>query len=306
MKMNRLAMPSFNTTLMGVVKGVADYFDLGLTPATVFGGSGHAFIINIHKELCPSGPYCWNRSEFDRLLAKLGVGVTHLGAFSATSSAEERAAIERKICAALDAGTPCALLNLENQLITGYDAEGFDTAQPWECAKDFPPSRLSFGSWKELGEHVYVNFSVFEKMLPAERKTTIVQSLEFAGDARKNPTRYSMDGYGFGPDGYTNWIAAVDKSGASHGNWWNATVWSECRAMASDYFGEIQMEYPAVADFAAELAEVYHDVSGLLREAGDKDLASGRKVEVLREAQQKEAMAASAMGAFAAALRRMN
>ena len=48
----------------------------------------------------------------------------------------------------MDEDSPCSLLNMENQLITGYDDTGFDTAQPW-CPhnKDFPPRRLSSGTW---------------------------------------------------------------------------------------------------------------------------------------------------------------
>jgi hypothetical protein len=303
MKMNRLAMPPFNTTLMGVVKGGTDYFGLNISAATVFGGSGHAFIINIHKDLGPSGPYCWNRTEFDRLLGNLGLRVKHLGFFAATSSPDDRAAIERRVREALDMGTPCALLNLENQLITGYDAEGFDTAQPWECAKDFPPARLSFGSWKELGDRVHVSFSTFEKVPPVNRRTVILESLEFALDVRKNPAQYAMEGYGFGADAYANWIAAAPKFGDSHGNWWNATVWSECREMASQYFGEIQREYAGAADFAGELADAYHDLAELLKQVSDKTMNSDAKVELLREAQQKEAAAASALRAFVAAFR---
>ncbi|MBI5094687.1 MAG: hypothetical protein HZB26_19905 [Candidatus Hydrogenedentes bacterium] len=303
MKMTNLAMPGFNTTLMGVVKGVVDYFGIEASPATVFGGTGHAFLINIHKELCPSGPYCWKRAEFDRLLGNLGVQVRDLGFYSRASSAEERAKVERRLCAALDVGTPCALLNLENQLITGYDAEGFFTAQPWVCVNDFPPARLSFGSWKEFGDRVHASFFAFEKARPSDRRTIILQSLDFAIDLQKNPSQYSMDGYGVGPDAYANWIAAAPKFGASHGNWWNATVWSECRAMASEYFGEIQREYAGTSALAAELAEVYRDLASLLQRVSDKDMDSDTKVGLLREAQAKEAAAVSAAGAFSAVFR---
>ena len=57
-----LKMYPFETTLMGVLKGVADYFDIAVSDAWLFGGSGHAFLINIHEQLCPSGPYVWKLS----------------------------------------------------------------------------------------------------------------------------------------------------------------------------------------------------------------------------------------------------
>jgi hypothetical protein len=74
MPLTNLAMPRYNTTMMGVLKGVLDYFALPTTDAYVFGVSGHAFLINIHNRLCPSGPYCWNSSgmmEQIHLLARI-------------------------------------------------------------------------------------------------------------------------------------------------------------------------------------------------------------------------------------------
>ena len=58
MKIERLAMPRFNTTMMGVLKCALDYYKIDVDAPTVFVASGHAFLINIHQQLCPSGPYC--------------------------------------------------------------------------------------------------------------------------------------------------------------------------------------------------------------------------------------------------------
>ena len=44
--------------------------------------------------------------------------------------------------------------------------------------------------------------------------------------------------YGFGPDAYERWLAALESDDIDvHGNWWNASVWGECRAFAAEYFG---------------------------------------------------------------------
>ena len=45
---------------MGVVKGAMDYSGIKTSDARAFGGSGHAFLINVHRQLCPSGPHCWD------------------------------------------------------------------------------------------------------------------------------------------------------------------------------------------------------------------------------------------------------
>ena len=40
--------------------------------------------------------------------------------------------------------------------------------------------------------------------------------------------------------------------GATHGNWWNATVWGECRNFAGAYMAEIAEWFPSAAELASE------------------------------------------------------
>jgi hypothetical protein len=81
-----LKMYPFNTTLMGVLKGVFEYFRIPVSDPWLFGGSGHAFLINIHEELCPSGPYVWNYKTFFELVRKLGIEMKDLGFFHPKST----------------------------------------------------------------------------------------------------------------------------------------------------------------------------------------------------------------------------
>src|SRR5437762_12800203 len=90
-------MRPFQTTLMGAAQGVLDYYGSPITAPFLFGASGHAFLINIHPELCPSGPYCWNHARFDALLRNTGVERVPLGSFSAESSPADRAAVQAAI-----------------------------------------------------------------------------------------------------------------------------------------------------------------------------------------------------------------
>ena len=303
MKLAHLAQPPFNTTRMGVVKGALDYYRTEVTAPTVFGASGHAFLINIHKELCPSGPYCWNAAAMVPLLRNIGVEMTDLGFFSPQSAPAERAGVEKKLRDALDHGIPCSLLNMGNQLITGYDDDGFQTVQAWAPKVDFPPARLSFGSWKELGKEIHVSFYTLQSVTPAERRKTVLDSLDYAVDLHTNPAKHSMKDYGIGPDAYSNWIGAAPKSGDSHGNWWNATVWSECRQMASRYFAEIQREFSAVAQSASELVAAYADIAGALGRLSDKKMPAAEKIALLAETRDKEAAAIRKVATVAASLR---
>ena len=95
MKLKDVRQPPFNTSLMGVMRGVADYYGYGLSTPALYGGSGHAFLINVHDQLCPSGPYVWDRKPFFRLLRNRGLEVRELGFFTSASPTEEREAVEQ-------------------------------------------------------------------------------------------------------------------------------------------------------------------------------------------------------------------
>ena len=290
MKVESIDQPPFNTTLMGVLRGVLDHFDLGSTNAALYGGSGHAFLMNVTEELCPSGPYCWKYDSFFGLLRNLGVEMTGLGFFSRESGTPERAAIEASLKGLLDRGVPCSLLNMENQLVTGYDEEGFFTAQPWAPHVQFPPGRLSYGTWAELGNEVHVSFFSFRRIQPARSEKTIADSLRFAAELHRHPSRYTDKPYAVGAEAYAAWIAAVRKGhGGSHGSWWNGMVWAECRARAAEYFGEIAEAHPQVAADARALAAEYRLVAECLQNASDKAMDADEKVALLERAARAEA-----------------
>lgn len=302
-RLGTLKQPPLDTTMVGVLKGVSDYHGLNLSEPMIFGLSGHAFLINIHIELCPSGPYVWKRETMDPLIENMGMKMTDLGFFGPMANKEARKRVEKQLCEALDAGIPCSLINMENQIINGYDETGFFSAQPWAPHNPFPPARLSFGTWYEFGEEFHVNFYTIEKVKPIDREAAILASLDYAADMHKNPMKYSTAAYGVGPKAYDNWINAVPTSGSSHGNWWNATVWSECRLMAARYFAEIGKENKGVAGLCLKLKNRYLNISGNLGKVSNKEMASEEKIELLKETKRWEAEAMEDVEKLSAALR---
>jgi hypothetical protein len=287
-KLEGLKQPPHSTTLMGVVKGALDYYGIKVSDAWAFGGSGHAFLINIHKELCPSGPYCWKYDGFTPLVRSLGLETADLGFFHKGSTPAERAAAEKELRENLDKGLACSFNNMENQLIAGYDEKGLIFLRPWECSPEVTPARLSFGSWQEFGDEVHVNFFVLRKVKPEEELKVIRDSLGYAVDLFRNPTRYSLKDYGIGPDAYDNWAKAAPEHLASHGNWWNATVWSECRKMAGAYFAEIAGKLPGIAAPAGELSAAYAEIGGLLERIADKEMPTADKVRIAGDLKRRE------------------
>ena len=192
---------------------------------------------------------------------------------------------------------------MEHQVIAGYDDAGFFSAQPWGAEPKFTPERLSFGTWKEFDEEVHVNFYTIDEVESSDRQTAILASLDYAVDMHQNPAEHGTEAYGVGPLAYDNWIAAVPAWGSGHGNWWNATVWSECRRMAGAYLSEIGEENVDVADLCSQLSNEYRTIAENLRRASDKTMDSEEKIRLLKETKQLEAAAIEGVEKLAAALR---
>ena len=292
MQVAGLEQPPYDTSLMGVVKGGLDHYGLGHTAAEAFVVSGHAFVINIHEELCPSGPYVWNYETFMRLVRNLGLDMEPLGTLlAATSTADEKADLEGKVKSAMDEGAVCSLLNLDNQLLLGYDDEGLIAAQPWSAVVDSTPGRLTFGTWQEYAAGPPVTFFKFTEAPPSS-KTPVHEALDFAVEVWENSDRYVEEHYGLGAAAYANWLGAIDAGhGDEHGNWWNAVVWAECRERAGDYFQSVAAaEFPGAIDRqrARLLAIDYRALSRLLYRASDKTAPVEQKHLLVTKARDLE------------------
>lgn len=289
MKMNQIHVPPFNNTLMGLIRSACDYYSIDHSDAMLYGGSGQAFLMNIHQELCPSGPYVWNHQPFFDLLKNLGIQLNDHGLFTLDGPSEVQR-IEQYIVQQLDKNIPCALVNLENQMILGYDETGFTLSQPW--GSDFPGNHLTFGSWDEFGEDQFACFYTFESTTSIDKTTIFRASLEYALDLTDSADAHSEEGYATGLAAYDNFIHAVQEGhGSSHGNAWNATVWAECRKMASSYFVEMGNALPKVSAQCGELAQDFALIAEGLTKAADKGIPIKPKVTLLNEIKTLEANA---------------
>jgi len=273
-----LKVPPVNTTLMGVVRGVSELYGYPHSIPMLYGISGHAFMINIHEQVCPSGPYCWKRELFYELLANAGIAMKDQGFFTQESSYADREVLERSLRASLDAGNPCAVVNMEFQLIAGYDEDGFFASQPWG-AHDVTPGHITFSTWEELGEEVHANFFVFKKNTALPLDDLVRRGIEYALDVIANSSNHTSSPYYAGIKAYETWISAAEQGEcATHGNWWNATVWSECRLMASEFVLEVGKKFPEVADVTLRLSHLYKILADALARVADKKVKSKEKV----------------------------
>ena len=294
MAISGLQQPPHNTSMMGVVAGALDGFGLDVSASEAFALSGHAFVINVHEELCPSGPYCWDGTRFFERLPSLGIRVERLGMALPNAPADEKAALEEAVRGALARGSICSLLHLDNQLVLGQDADGFLLARPWGEVDSTPP-RLTFGSWSEYQMGPPLTFFEFQRCGEANTKArkAVFAALDLALALWREPGRFAETGYGVGPDAYANWLAAIDAGhGDEHGNWWNGVVWAECRQQAGDYFQSLAAaDFPGPLDQeqARHLAIGYRNAAKLLHRASDKTAQAEAKRGFVAEARDIEA-----------------
>jgi AraC-like DNA-binding protein len=293
MELKNLKQNNLCTTLMGCMKGASDFYELDWTVPQLFGYSTHAFMINIHAELCPSSPYAWKKDHF--WMAMRNMGIRKAGAVDLRKGAapEELGQAEKKLRNHLDSGKLCVLDFLEHQLISGYDTKGFIILQPWNGeAKSELPS-LTFGSWKEAFDREgWVMFTLLEKEdLRADEPTLLRSALTAALRMRTSPGEFQIPGYQSGDGAWEGWLAGIERGmGTSHGNWWSAIVWKECRMMAGEFFAELEpsMKSNETKELCRELAGLYRDCSAQLdiakergapAEAQKAALAKGRELD---------------------------
>ncbi len=298
MQLNGLRQEPGHNSFVGAVTGAGRYLGLPGDANWYSGATAHAFALNIHTELCPSGPYLCPRQPLLDLLANTGLRAEELGWYSEANTAAERAAAEERLRAHLDAGWPGLLMNLEWQLVTGYDETGFDTAQPNAPEHDFPPARLSFGTWAELDE-IHMNVYLLHPVPPAPRREAVCAALAYAVNVLGAGGVVEND-YGLGPTGWANWRAAVEAGqGVGFGPWWNATFWSTCRAQAAGFLRAVGAEFDLATEPAAAAAE---RVAGLLANLIDQDLPTPARLALIAQAAADDGELTTHLGALLAAI----
>jgi hypothetical protein len=230
---------------MGCIKGCLDYLGIDISDAWLYGGTGHAFVINLHKEVCPSGPTAWKTMKLFELGRNLGYRLDGVFGFKGQDdfpALQERAWEHAR--QAIDQGRPCYGWELEIPefyVVYGYDdgeddgAAGYYYSGPG-CKEGKGPK-----PWQELGDTGIGALELYSVWpgTSAHDATTVKQALTFAIEIAGNPEEWIFEDYRAGPEGFDNWIRALQAGKASDmGTRYNAGVWLECRTNAVGFLQE--------------------------------------------------------------------
>jgi len=304
-KIEKLAWKPMWVSHLGSLKGCLEYLGSDMTDAWLFGGTGHAFIMNIHETVCPSGPTAWRKHEFLNLIRNMGIvtdGIFSHKTMKDFDKIQENA--YQKICQSIDNGIPCFAWELdlpEYGVINGYDDKGYFFSGPRsEPDKDYTP-------YKNLGKSEIGILEVYfvQRAASQSDRDVVKSAFKFATDFKHSPAVWLFDDYKAGIDAYDQWIRALDKNIANgFGVTYNASIWAECRAYARDFMGEAKEklggEFGSLFDegkeYYAEVAEKLESFEKLFPyppdEAHIKDEVNRLKgIELLRKAQAAEGKA---------------
>jgi len=177
-------------THLGCIKGCLDYLGVEATDSWLFGASGHALIINMAHDTCPSGPTAWKTMDLFRLGRNIGYNIDGVFAHkSMPDFSEKRKNAWEYIKTEIESDHPCYGWELEVAefyVINGYDDVGYYYNGP-QCHEGAEPK-----PWNDVGDTgigIVELYSV-EKGKASEDLKTVKDALEFALDHAKNWEKY--------------------------------------------------------------------------------------------------------------------
>lgn len=258
---------------LGCVKGCLDYLGIAMTDAWLYGGTGHAFIINISEDACPSGPTAWRTMMLFQQGPYLGYEIEGIfGSKHHQSLADLQSEAWEFAQKSIDAGKPVYAWEVdipEFYVIYGYDEVGYYYSGPGADEGKGPKP------WEELGD---TNIGIIElyhlKPVAAKAPEVVVKSaFEKVLTLASNPTDWIFEKYDSGLQGFDTWIKGLESGKANRfGMGYNAAVWNECRHFAvaflqeaghrlgkntSSLFDEATASYQLVADRLSKVSEAY-------------------------------------------------
>jgi hypothetical protein len=228
---------------LGCIKGCLDYLGINASDAWIYGASGHAFIINVHEVVCPSGPTAWNSPGMLKLVENLGCKIESVSSHKSAADFEEKKNRTWEFTkAAIDAGFPCYGWELEIPeyfVVYGYDDNSYLFKGP--RTNDPTASEAKPKPWQELGE-AETGVLYMSSVKPGQAKSdsaVVKEALAFAVEHSSNPKKWTFPKYMTGPAAYDNWIGALESETAlGFGVAYNAEVWHECRHLAVEFLKE--------------------------------------------------------------------
>jgi hypothetical protein len=228
-------------TDLACLKSCLDYLHVDVSDAWLYGACGHAFALNIHEALCPSGPTAWKKQRIHELAENVGCTIRTLTAFNdAPDFAEQQRAVWQQVTAAIDQDLPCYGWELdipEYYIIFGYDDGNYLYSG---CTQD-----RGSKPWQQLGDTGIgvIEIHIVDRGQARDERQTVREALGFAIEHSHAPAKWLLGPkYQCGLAGYDQWIGALETGRVSTGPMaFNTQVWGECRQKACEFLREAKL-----------------------------------------------------------------
>jgi hypothetical protein len=289
---------------MGCLIGCLDYLGLDVSDAWLYGATGHAFVLNMHPEVCPSGPTAWESTMLFELAPNIGYTIDGVAGHRSQGGFEQlKERAWQHVRRSIDTGLPCYAWELdmaEYYLIYGYDEVGYHFSGPSDDGPKGPKP------WLELGETGIGLVEAYRVQggHAVEDAPAVQAALSAAIKHARGADEWIFPEYRSGLAGYDLWISALERGQASAaGMAYNAAVWAECREYAPQFLREASERLPAHSALLERAAGKYALVASHLAEVSQQypfsfdlglrplpvDERSCEAAEALRAARQAEA-----------------
>ena len=251
---------------LGCVKGCLDYLGIEISDGWLYGGTGHAFVINISKDNCPSGPTAWKTMMLFQLAPNLGYKI---GGVFGSKYDQDLPGLQKEAWEftqrSIDSGFPVFGWEIEVPefyVIYAYDDCGYYYSGPGADGGKGPKP------WGELGD-TGIGLVELYNVEPVEAKPPVDVIKDAFGKVLKhasNPEDWIFENYASGLKGYDNWITGLESGVANRfGMGYNTSVWHECRKFAVEFLVEARERLDGVAEpLFDEAIEHYQFVAGRL------------------------------------------
>lgn len=258
---------------LGCIKGCLDYLGVEVSDGWLYGATGHAFIINMHDVVCPSGPTAWNTEMIFKLSKNIGYEIDGVSALKTRDDfADKQKQAWQHIKKSIDDGLPCYGWELEVPefyVVYGYDDKGYYFSGP-KCDSGKGPK-----PWQEVGDTQIGCLEMYSvsQIDGVDDVKVIKDAFEHVLEHSKSPEKWIFPKYKAGVAGFDNWIAALETNMADGlGMAYNAEVWNECRRFAvqflreakrrtgdrlSDLFDEAMDHYSVVSENLKKVAHLF-------------------------------------------------
>lgn len=305
--------PSEHAVLhIACLKGCLDYLGAGLSYPWLCGGTGHAFIINIHAEVDVQGTNDWDPQMLFELAPNLGYRCS--GLRDEVPSLEGQLAAQQKkgrdlIQRYIDQGHPCYGFcvdpaNPDYSPIRGYDDQGYYFTH---IGTDGPSGPIA---WEKLGTMWidWVEVYGVELCERASDEVVVREALRMALRFAEGPAEWIRPKAQSGTAAFAAWADYLETGDAlllHHG--WNLQVWQDCRETAVEFLTEARSRIGKAEDYFDAALHHYRVVADNLREAkclvpttettwGERlKFASPEAAQLVREAGEAEGQALSCL-----------